>query len=105
MQKRSHISIALFAILMISHISYAHAQSLEKTLFITETLPPYNYIENGTLIGTSVDILLRSLSAVNVHKKSTDIKVYPWARAYKILITTPNTCTLSTVKSPERTFI
>ncbi|NDV28123.1 ABC transporter substrate-binding protein [Desulfovibrio sp. JC010] len=79
-----------------------HAQSLDQTVFMTELLPPYNYIKDNALQGTHVDILLEALAAVNVHKTSSDIKIYPWARAYKKLISTPNTCTLSTIRSPKR---
>jgi len=80
----------------------AQAQSLSKTHFITENLPPFNYVEDNILKGSSVEILKAALTAVNINTSSTKIDVYPWARGYKTLLKQPNTCLLSTVQTDKR---
>ena len=81
----------LFLIMSVS----AYAQSLKDTLFMTEILPPYNYIKNGTLQGAGIEILRESLAAVDVHINTKDIKIYPRARTGKMLLSIPNSCSLT----------
>ena len=47
---------------------------------LTENLPPLNYVENGVLVGPSVEIVEEIKKRV---KTKEPIQVYPWARAYK----------------------
>ena len=48
---------------------------------LTENLPPLNYVEDGVLVGPSVEIV----RAIQQKIGSTEpIQVYPWARAYKM---------------------
>ena len=49
----------------------------EKLTILTENLPPLNYVENGKLVGSSVEIveeIQRRVGSVE------PIQVYPWAR-------------------------
>jgi len=78
------------------------AQSLQDTTFITEDLPPYNYLEDGHIKGISIDILNAALTAVGIKKNMTEIEVYPWARGFRYALEFPNTCLFSTVRSKER---
>ena len=55
------------------------AFSAELTI-LTENLPPLNYVENGVLVGPSVEIVEEIKRRV---KEEEPIQVYPWARAYK----------------------
>lgn len=80
----------------------AHAQSLRNTIFITEELPPYNYSDNGAIKGISVRVLFAAFDAVGLNPKKVDIRLYPWARGYKTVLETPNTCLFSTVRSNAR---
>jgi len=48
---------------------------------LTENLPPLNYVEEGVLVGPSVEIVREIQRRVGSHEK---IQVYPWARAYKM---------------------
>jgi len=70
--------------------------------FITETLPPYNYTENGTLKGISISILKEALSAVGVQLSKKNIVLYPWARGFKTALATPNSCLFSTARNAAR---
>jgi polar amino acid transport system substrate-binding protein len=50
---------------------------------MTEDYPPYNYPDkNGKPTGLSVDIMREMLKDL---KHKDDIKIYPWARSYKII--------------------
>ena len=53
--------------------------SAELTI-LTENLPPLNYVENGILVGPSVEIVKEIQRRL---RSQEQIQVYPWARAYK----------------------
>lgn len=60
--------------------------SAELTI-LTENLPPLNYVENGTLVGPSVEIVKEIQKRVGSQEP---IQVYPWARAYKMALEKEN---------------
>lgn len=60
--------------------------SAELTI-LTENLPPLNYVENGELVGSSVEIVEEIKRRVNA---AAPIQVYPWARAYKMALEQEN---------------
>ncbi|MCK5686202.1 transporter substrate-binding domain-containing protein [bacterium] len=49
---------------------------------MTENYPPYNYQENNTLKGTSVEIIRAILEELQITSK---IEFLPWSRAYKAI--------------------
>lgn len=54
---------------------------------LTENLPPLNYVENGVLVGPSVEIVKEIQRRVGSREP---IQVYPWARAYKMALEDEN---------------
>ena len=60
--------------------------SAELTI-LTENLPPLNYVENGVLVGPSVEIVKAIQKRVGSQEQ---IQVYPWARAYKMALEDEN---------------
>ena len=60
--------------------------SAELTI-LTENLPPLNYVKDGVLVGPSVEIVKEIQKRVG---SSEEIKVYPWARAYKMALEDEN---------------
>ena len=54
---------------------------------LTEDLPPLNYVDNGVLVGPSVEIVKEILKRLGTKEK---IQVYPWARAYKMALEEKN---------------
>jgi polar amino acid transport system substrate-binding protein len=54
---------------------------------LTEDLPPLNYIDNGVLVGPSVEIVKELIKRLGTKEQ---IKVYPWARAYKMALEEKN---------------
>jgi polar amino acid transport system substrate-binding protein len=60
--------------------------SAELTI-LTENLPPLNYLKDGILVGPSVEIVKEIQRRVGSHEQ---IKVFPWARAYKMALEDEN---------------
>jgi polar amino acid transport system substrate-binding protein len=60
--------------------------SAELTI-LTENLPPLNYVDNGNLVGPSVEIVKEIQKRVGSQEQ---IQVYPWARAYKMALEEKN---------------
>jgi polar amino acid transport system substrate-binding protein len=85
--KREAIMKKLFIVVAsVFLVSVQPALSAELTI-LTENLPPLNYVENGVLVGPSVDIVREIQRRVGSHE---EIKVYPWARAYKMALEEEN---------------
>ena len=67
-------------------VSVQPVLSAELTI-LTENLPPLNYVKDGLLVGPSVEIVKEIQRRVGSHEQ---IKVYPWARAYKMALEDEN---------------
>ena len=61
--------------------------SAEQLTILTENLPPLNYLENGELVGSSVEIVEEIMKRVGSEES---IQVYPWARAYQMALEEEN---------------
>lgn len=65
----------------------------------TEEWAPYNFTEGDAVKGISTDILR---AACEVAKLDCDIKMVPWARAYRTASSTPNALLYTTARKPSR---
>jgi len=82
---------------------FANAEkSLPEFQIMTENWKPYNYSENGKIKGLSTDILILMLKKTGSTQGREDIKIYPWARSYKIALLNPDTILYSTVRTKKR---
>ncbi len=72
--------------------------SAELTI-LTENLPPLNYLKDGVLVGPSVEIVKEIQRRVGSH---APIKVYPWARAYKMALEEENVVLFGTTHTEAR---
>lgn len=79
-------------------VSVPAVHSTELTI-LTENLPPLNYLKNGVLVGPSVEIVKEIQRRVGSHEK---IKVYPWARAYKMALEEENVVLFGTTHTKVR---
>jgi polar amino acid transport system substrate-binding protein len=59
----------------------------QQLTILTENLPPLNYVENGVLVGPSVETVREIQRRVGSNE---EIQVYPWARAYKMSLEQEN---------------
>ena len=78
------------------------ANDIGPLTFLTENYAPFNYEKNGRLKGISIELLLKMFRQVNSSKTAEDIKVLPWARAYKMAQTEKNTVLFSTTRTKSR---
>lgn len=70
--------------------------------YYTEQLPPYNYMENGTLKGISVDLLEAVTEKMGKKVTREEINLVPWTEGYQAVLAGNNTVLFSTVRNPER---
>lgn len=83
-------------------IGLTNANPVDKLTFYTEDSPPLNFVE-GPLKGITVDLLGEIFKRTGSAKKTTDVKVVPWARGYEALGSGPNVVLFATAKTKERT--
>lgn len=79
--KRLFCAFALLALIV------AESAFCDELTVLTEDLPPLNYIDNGVLVGPSVEIVREIINRLGTKEK---IQVYPWARAYKMALEEKN---------------
>ncbi len=82
--------------------SNAFAQSVDDLQLMTELFPPLNFEQDGKLQGITVDIMERMLRKLNSTLTRTDIRLLPWARAYKYAQTKENTCLFAMMRTEAR---
>lgn len=86
------IGAVLFASLVVN--------ATEEVLFVTESLPPLQFLEDGELKGEHTRLVKRLAEKAGL--SDARIEVYPWARAYKMALDRKNTFIFSMVRTPER---
>lgn len=70
-----------------------------KINIVTEHYPPYNYEEDGKITGPSTEIIEEIMKRAGFEY---EIKVFPWARAYKEAQNKENTLIYSIGRNEER---
>ncbi len=88
----------LVRLLMVLALLIGTARAQEM-MVLTEESPPYNYIQEGKITGSSTEIVREILRRL---RKPGNIEVLPWARSYKLLQTRPHVALFSTTRTPER---
>ena len=92
-------SLALVAI-----VAWVDAASAVTLSFLTEENPPFNYTENGRIVGSATEIV-QQVSTRSGHPVA--IEVLPWDTAYFRAQAEKNTCIFATARleSRERIFL
>lgn len=70
--------------------------------YYTEQLPPYNYQENGTVQGLSVDLLETVTEKMGNKVSREEIRLVPWTEGYQAALTQNNTVLFSMARTSER---
>ncbi len=78
------------------------ADDIHNLSLYTDDYPPYNFIENGEIIGISVDLLLEMLNAIGSNLKQSDVHLVPWARGYRDAQHESNALLFAMTRTPER---
>lgn len=88
----------MLALLTLLHATHSTAEP--EVLFVTENLPPLQYLDNNKLSGEYFEIVQNLMLASGLEQ--APVEVYPWARAYKMAQERKNTFIFSIVRTPER---
>jgi polar amino acid transport system substrate-binding protein len=80
----------------------ANSSDTVNLTYLTEQLPPYNYQENGTLRGISVDLLEAVTERMGRKVSREQVRLVPWADGYRAAATGNGTVLFSTARTPER---
>jgi polar amino acid transport system substrate-binding protein len=76
--------------------------SAEDLTYITEELPPYNYLEDGKLQGISIDLIEEVWERMDVNLNRSIIQLLPWTEGYERALKENNTVLFPTGRLPER---
>jgi polar amino acid transport system substrate-binding protein len=71
-------------------------------IYYTEQLPPYNYQENETLRGISIDLLEAITEKMGKKVSRDDVLLIPWTDGYQKVLSQNNTVLFTTVRLPQR---
>jgi polar amino acid transport system substrate-binding protein len=74
----------------------------ESLVFLTEEYPPFNFMENGSARGVSVELLKEITRRTGDPVTDDHIRFLPWAEAYRTALAEKNTVIFSTGRLPER---
>jgi len=94
--------LILWALIGLLSVSNSHAEQLNQLRYVTETYPPYNFKEGGTLKGIAIDLLLSATEVAGSPVKQNGIQLLPWARAFKMAETEKNVVLFSTTRTEQR---
>lgn len=75
------------------------ANAKDSYLVVTELAPPNQVLVDGQVMGPSTELIRDIFKNA---KLSPDIRMYPWARAYKVARELKNTFIYSLARTPER---
>ncbi len=81
----------------------AWALTVDDISYMTEEYPPFNMSgADGVATGAAVDTLTAIFERMGSSKTAKDIQVLPWARGYREVQNTPNTCLFLMTLTDER---
>ena len=81
----------------------AWALTVDDITYMTEDYPPFNMAgADGVATGAAVDTLTTIFERMGAAKTAKDIQVLPWARGYREVQSTPNTCLFLMTLTDER---
>ena len=97
MSRRLTLCMLCWLLVGTSHTSMAGPLS-----FITEAYPPYNFSDDNILRGIAVDLLVIASQDTAQPVQRGQIRLMPWARGYRTVLSTPNTVLFATTRTTER---
>ncbi len=102
LHKTTSFSLLFVAVCVFSSVIAIHAEPLPQFTIMTEDWEPYNFSKDDNTKGISTDILVLMLERLGSTQGRKDIKILPWARAYKTIQEIPNTILFTTTRTAER---
>jgi polar amino acid transport system substrate-binding protein len=86
-------------IALVAAVVWAGAAAAASLSFLTEENPPFNYTENGKIVGSATEIV-QQVSARSGHPAT--IEMLPWDTAYVRAQAERNTCVFATARLENR---
>ncbi len=80
-------------------LAFSNSSLAQKLTIYTEEFPPYNFSEDGKIVGVSTEVV------ENVMKQARldyEMAIYPWARTYKYAKDRPNSLIFSISRRAKR---
>lgn len=74
----------------------------EKWSVMAENMPPFNFSIEGKVCGISTDLFVKAMERAGSTIDPADIKIYPWARAYEMVLDEPATMLYSVARIEPR---
>jgi polar amino acid transport system substrate-binding protein len=71
----------------------------QQLTIISENNPPFNFVKNGKLTGSSMEIVREMMRRMNRTEK---IQILTWARGYNLALTQPDVVLFSTARTGQR---
>lgn len=80
----------------------AAAQDLDDLRIMTEEYPPYNYIEEGRVVGSATELVVEVLKRLGARQGRDDFRLLPWARSYQEILSSSNAVLFVMTRTKER---
>ena len=93
--RQSAIGLFLFCFLGV----FLHGATVRALQVITEQSPPFNYVDNGRITGSSTEVVREILRRLG---SDASIRILPWARGYRMLQNEPDVALFSTARTADR---
>ncbi|MCU0633144.1 MAG: transporter substrate-binding domain-containing protein [Methanolinea sp.] len=77
-------------------------RAMSSLIYYTEQMPPYNYGENGTLQGISIDLLEAITEKMGNRVSRDQVHLVSWTTGYQTALTRNTTVLFTTARLPER---
>lgn len=97
--KATALQFRLLAVGMALALLVAPKATSEQVRVVLEESPPHQVVKDGQISGLSTAVVDAVLKRAG---DTPSYEVYPWARAYRIAITTPNVLIYNIARTPER---
>ena len=94
--RRRNLITGIIVLTCILFSGPAFAQAIQV---VTEEYPPYNYSENGAVLGFCTDVVKEVLKRANL---DYSIQSHPWSKSYEMAQSQPNVLIYSIARNVER---
>ncbi len=92
---RRKLTVGIFLIVLL----LTAAVGAQEMTIITENSPPFNFVKQSSLTGSSIEVVREMLRRLN---QPDTIRILPWARGYDMALSQPNVVLFSTTRTKER---
>lgn len=94
--KRNCFQVTLLLSVILMSLLPAYGESIT---IVTEEFPPYSYSDNGKITGIGTETVFAVLNDLKI---KPEIKIYPWARAYKMALSQKNVLIFTISRTQQR---